>query len=284
VLQQEPSKTALAVAVLRAVHQLADQTPRILDDPATLKILDPALIEQIRVDPSRYQTPQAMALRAHVVIRSRYAEDRLAEAVLQRGICQYILLGAGLDTFPYRQPEWAHALHIFEVDQPASQGEKQQRMHKAGIPIPANVEFVPIDFERTPVAEGLRASSFDPTLPTFISWLGVMVYLSEAATEAVFRFVARLPRGSEIVFTFSQPLPDRKKVAGDTPTLAERAAKHGEPWKLFITPQDLVPRLHELGFSSVSVPTRDEIEARYIRQRQDGLHAAKRATLASAVV
>ena len=268
--------------MLRAVHQLTDQMPKILDDPVTWQLLNPSIIHQIRTDPTRFQTSQALALRAHVVIRSRYAEDRLAEA-LSRGIRQYILLGAGLDTFPYRQPQWAQALRIFEVDQPASQGEKRARLQKAGLSIPANVEFVPIDFEHTPVEQGLRASSFDPGLPTFVSWLGVMVYLSQAAVEDVFRFAVSLPPASEIVFTFSQPLP-RSRANRVTPTLAERAASHGEPWKMFITPQALARHLLELGFSSVIVPTPDEINARYIGQRQDGLHASPRATLASAVI
>ena len=101
---------------------------------------------------------------------------------------QYLSLGAGYDTFPYRQPAWAGTLRIFEVDQSPTQQEKRAKLHAAGIPIPPNVEFVPVDFEVTSLSDGLHASSFDFSQPTFISWLGVMVYLSQAAAAAVFRF------------------------------------------------------------------------------------------------
>src|SRR5438552_2906084 len=119
----EPSKTALAVAALRAVHHLIDAFPKILDDPISLQLVDPHLREFITTHPDRYQTPASRALRSHVLVRSRYAEDRLAEAAA-RGLDQLLILGAGFDTFAYRQPEWAQRLHILEIDQPASQHEK----------------------------------------------------------------------------------------------------------------------------------------------------------------
>ena len=202
--QQEPSKTALAVAALRAVHQLVDAPPRILDDTVVTRLFDPAYLDQLRAHPERYQTAQSRALRAHVLVRSRYAEDCLAQAVA-RGVTQYAILGVGYDTFAYRQPAWAKGLHIFEVDQPASQQDKRARLQRAGISVPANVTYAPIDFETTALDVGLREAGFDFTRATFISWLGVMMYLSPAAAEAVLRFVTGLPQGSEIVFTFAQP-------------------------------------------------------------------------------
>jgi methyltransferase (TIGR00027 family) len=166
--EPESSKTALGVAVLRAVHQLIDTTPRILDDPVILQILGPAVLDGIRADPARYQTPRSLGLRSHVVIRSRYAEDRLAQAFLH-GIRQILILGAGFDTFPYRQPVWAKCLRIFEVDHPATQRDKLARLQAAAIVIPPNVEFIPVDFETTSLADGLKASHFDFTQPAFVS-------------------------------------------------------------------------------------------------------------------
>ena len=274
----KPSKTALGVAVLRAVHQRIDSTPKILDDPVSAQLIDSSVISQIPVDPSRFQTPQSIGLRAHVVLRSRYAEDRLAKAV-ERGIRQHISLGAGLDTFAYRQPTWAHTLRIFEVDQPASQGDKCDRLQKAGIEIPPNVEFVPIDFETTSLSEGLQKSSFDPSAPTFISWLGVMIYLSQDAIDAVMKFAASRPHHSEIVFTFSQPHNEQ-----DQSGFAESAAKVGEPWKAYITSDDLIEYLRRLGFTEITIPAPAEIEAWYIRNREDGLRTPQRSTIASAII
>lgn len=118
-MEQKPSQTAADVAELRAAHQLIDNEPRILEDPVVLRLLGDACIAAIRSHPERFHMPRLQALRTHVVVRSRFAEDRLAAAV-DRGIRQYVILGAGLDTFAYRQPAWAGGLRIFEVDQPAS--------------------------------------------------------------------------------------------------------------------------------------------------------------------
>ncbi len=281
-IEDHPSGTALGVAFLRAVHQLIDEAPRILDDPVVVRLFDTSALDRIRQAPDQFRTPQLNALRSHVVIRSRFAEDRLAEAV-RRGIQQFICLGAGFDTFAYRKPDWAQALRIFEVDHPASQRAKRQRLEKAGIVIPSNVEFVPIDFEVTPLREGLKAATFDSARPTFISWLGVMVYLSEEAIDGVLRLVVSLPRSSEIVFTFSQPAPADKSAPG-RPSLAERAAVKGEPWRTRITPDDLVRYLKAMGFSAVKLLTPAEIDEGYIGDRQDGLQAPQRTSMASAMV
>jgi methyltransferase (TIGR00027 family) len=279
--EYQPSKTALGVAMLRAAHQIIDESPKILDDPAILTLLGSTVLQQIQAVPGALQLPQSIALRSNVLMRSRYAEDCLHEAV-KRGVSQYMLLGAGFDTFAYRQPDWARALRIFEVDQIASQNEKRDRLSKAGMPIPENVEFVAIDFESTPIATGLQQSSFDFSRPVFVSWLGVMVYLTEAAADAVFKFVVSLPRGSEMVFTFAQPLKDHLTTTG--PTIAELAAQVGEPWKLFITPDDLRARLANFGYTEVIIPGAKELHEWYIGNRTDGLYASPRVSIARAVV
>ncbi len=278
----DPSKTALGVAARRAVHQLIDDTPKILDDPVVVQLLESSYLDQTLSDPDQVQTRAAQALRAHVVIRARFAEDRLAKAV-ERGVQQYVILGAGLDTFAYRQPDWAHALRIFEVDQPASQQDKRARLQAANISLPANVELVPIDFETTSISEGLAANGFDPTRPTFVSWLGVMMYLTQEAIDAIFKFVVALPQCSEIVFTFAPP-PTGEAKDRVYAALIERAANVGEPWITLITPEELAQYLSTLGFAQVFIPTPTEISARYTANRTDGLRTSARSTLASAII
>ncbi|MGO8951533.1 MAG: class I SAM-dependent methyltransferase [Ktedonobacterales bacterium] len=273
-MDREPSKTAERVALQRAVHQLIDAFPKILEDPISPRLFTPPVIADVNAHPERFQTPSSLALRSHVLIRSRYAEDRLMRAALQ-GVQQYLILGAGWDTFAYRQPEWAHGLHIFEVDHPASQQAKVQRLHSAEIVVPANVEYVPVDFETTSLRDGLRNSSFDFTGITYISWLGVLVYLTQEAIDAVVHFAASLPRGSELVLTFSTPPRDQQPHP-----LAEVAGQLGEPWKTYFTPDALIAYFHRFGFTVLSIPTADEIAARYFATRQDGLFASRRTNLA----
>ena len=141
--------------MLRAAHQFMDAEPRILDDPVITRILGPTVEERIREQFERFESAPARALRSHIVLRSRLAEDALHEAIA-RGCRQFILLGAGLDTFAYRQPEWARALRIVEVDHPASQAHKQSMLQRAGVTIPDNVVYASVDFEHETLADGLR--------------------------------------------------------------------------------------------------------------------------------
>ena len=281
-IDDSPSKTSLGVAWLRAAHQIVDAEPRILDDPIAARILDPRAIDRIRTDPARLQTDGARALRAHVVVRSRYAEDRLREAVA-RGVRQLVVLGAGLDTFAYRQPSWAAALRIFEVDWPATQEDKRARLARAGVPVPANVTFVPIDFETTAVADALAGHGFDAAAPAFVSWLGVMMYLTRDAIAAVFGFVRTLPPSSEIVFSF-MPAPADAAAASDGRTFADRVASVGEPFRTHITPEALVLWLTEMGFGEVTLLTADDVDTRYAAGRPDGLRTSRHTTIASARV
>jgi methyltransferase (TIGR00027 family) len=179
------------------------------------------------------------------------------------------MLGSGLDTFPYRQPPWADALRIFEVDRSASQLFKRERLALAGIELPPNVELISCDFETASIRDCLRRSGFDFGKPAFISWLGVTAYLSTEAIEAVFRFVSSLPKTSELIFTFASP------PYGRSPLLAAITAAHGEPMRTRFEPNDLAQRLHSLGFSSVTFLSASEADALYFRGRHDGLHARR---------
>ena len=270
------SLTALGVAAHRAAHQILDDEPKILDDPIAERLLDARTIDLIKTGKSGAEKPAPTALRSHVVLRSRFCEDRLAEAV-GRGMRQCVILGAGYDTFAYRQPEWARDLRLYEVDQPATQADKRQRLLAAGVAIPENLEYVAIDFEHMSLAEGLRTSSLDFSQPTFFSCLGVLVYLTKEAIDAIFALVARFPMGSEIDFTFSSP-------ESATTEMAARVGAGGEPWLSHTTPQTLTRDLGAMGFSRISFLSAEEAERTYrFSGRGDGLPPPRRTSIAAAV-
>jgi methyltransferase (TIGR00027 family) len=280
--QRGASQTAFGVAALRAVHQLLDNEPKILDDPVVLKILDADILDEIRSEPEQFRSMRQRTFRSHILVRSRYAEDRLEQAV-SNGVSQLVVLGAGLDTFAYRQPAWATGIRIYEVDHPASQKEKRKRLEDAGIAIPDNLEYVPMDFEKDSLAESLSKSSIQLDQPVFFSWLGVMVYLTQEAIDTILRFVVSLPRQTEIVFTFSSgnATKDRPHKVSSMET---RAAMLGEPWLTFYEPDGLEQMLRSLGFSDVILPSVAEIAQRYFNGRPDGLPGPKRISIASARV
>jgi methyltransferase (TIGR00027 family) len=278
------SRTALGVAALRAVHQLLDGEPKILHDPIAVRLLDADFLQLIRSNPALAREPLTRGLRSHVVLRSRYAEERMAQAV-QRGVRQCVILGAGFDTFAYRQPDWARSLRIYEVDHRATQEDKRQRLQSAGIPVPANLEFVAIDFELVSLREGLQSSTLNFSEPAFFSCLGVLVYLSREAADAVFQLVASFPAGSEIVFTFSmQDSSMSANEAASRSALANLANSLGEPWQTHFEPQTLVCDLRALGFSPISFLSPEAADRIYFQSRGDGLRAPRRGGIGAAVV
>jgi methyltransferase (TIGR00027 family) len=276
--EPSPSRTALGVAWLRAAHQILDPPPRILEDPAAVALFGDGAAEKLRSDAERLRTPGACGLRAHVLLRSRYAEDRLERAVA-RGVSQYVVLGAGYDTFIVRQPAWARVLRITEVDRPAIQEGKRERLEAVGLVVPGNVRFLSMDFEAETLAEGLRRGGVRESEPAFFSWLGVTMYLTEPAIDAVLATVATFPPGSEIVLTFAQPggaeHPGR-------PTLAERAAAVGEPWLSYFTPEALEWKLREAGFRDVEFLTPEMAAATYFHGAPRALAPPRRTSIVSA--
>ena len=268
---------------MRAAHQLTDGEPKVLDDPVIVKLLEPELLQRIRSGTGTLEAPWARRLRSHVVLRSRYAEDCLARAV-SHGMRQYVLLGAGLDTFAYRQPAWAQKLRIFEVDHSASQQAKRASLQAAGVEIPSNLEFAAIDFESISLREGLLASSLDLTQPAFFSCLGVLVYLTEEAADALFALVASLPAPSELVFTFSPPESSLEaREAQGRASLAAVVEKLGEPWRTHFEPAVLVEKLYCMGFSEVEILSQEQT-GNYFAGRSDGLRAPSHGRIARAVV
>lgn len=271
------SRTALAVAALRGLHQSSDGEPKILAAPLSARLLGESLLHTAAAYLGDPDSPVLRDLRAHVVLRSRYCEDRLAAAV-ERGVSQCIVLGAGLDTFAYRQPPWARRLRIYEVDHPASQAEKRQLLAQAGIAIPDNVHFIAIDFEQTSLADGLQAAGVDRASQSFFSCLGVMMYLSDAAVHTLFALVAQFPVGSEIVFTYQQTGRDT------APEMARKVAALGEPWAHHSRPEALALQLQALGFQGLDELAPADAQARYFQGRSDGLRAPLKWGIAAAVV
>jgi len=273
------SKTALGVAIRRAAHQLMEQ-PRILDDPIALRLVGtghPRLME-------RAMHPVGRDFRAFMAVRSRYVEDHLAASVAE-GIRQYVILGAGLDTFAYRNP--FPELRVFEVDFPATQHWKREMLAEAAIALPAGLTFVPLDFEHHTLAEGLGESGFDFSRPAFFGWLGVIPYLTLEAFRSTVNAIGRLPAGSAVGFDYGLR-PETLSAAGRKAwdALASRVAAAGEPFQLFFTPQELEGELLGAGFYRVEQLDYEQLNERYFKGRVDGLRlsAVGMAMLATAWV
>ncbi len=265
-----PSQTALSVALRRAAHQLYD-SPVVFRDPIAVPLLGDEYAEALRRTPTRTDRPWSTSLRAFLVARSRYAEDALATAVA-RGLAQYVLLGAGLDTFAYRNPY--PQLRVFEVDHPSTQQWKRRLLARNRIPIPATLTYVPVDFETQSLAAQLAASGFDPCAPAFFACLGVVPYLSHAAFRATLDYLGTLAPGTGIALDYGQPrsaLPPYEQLAHDS--LAARVEGRGEPFRLFFTPAAMAAEFE--AFSTLEDIGRDEINARYFmphgRPRTDQL-------------
>ena len=265
-----PSRTALSVALRRAAHQIVD-APLVFSDPLAVRILGGEHAEALRRTPVRADRPWSKALRAFLVARSRYAEDGLAVAV-KRGVRQYVLLGAGLDTFAYRNsyPE----LRVFELDHPATQEWKRELLGKSGIAVPSSVTYVAADFERRALGEQLIEGGLDAGAPVFFGWLGVVPYLTRSAFRATVDFVAGSAPGSALVLDYGKPratLPALEQLAHAS--LSARVKARGEPFELFFTPEEMAAELR--GFSPMEDIGREEINARYFTvkgmPRTDGL-------------
>jgi methyltransferase (TIGR00027 family) len=273
------SKTALGVAIRRAAHQLMD-VPPVLDDRIAVRLVGSGYPRHME----RAMHPVARDFRAFMAVRSRYVEDQLAHAVAQ-GVRQYVVLGAGLDTFAYRNP--FPELRVFEVDFPATQEWKREMLKNAGIALPPALTFVPLDFERHTLAEGVDEVGFDRTLPAFFGWLGVVPYLTLGAFRSTLHAIGQLSAGSAVAFDYALP-PETLSLVGRIAfeALAGRVARAGEPFKLFFSPDTLEAELRVAGFERLEQLDYGQINERYFKDRADGLKlsAVKLAMLVTAWV
>lgn len=274
--ESRPSRTALRVAIRRAAHQVLDR-PLVFEDPLAIRILDPESSRALQADPEELDGRTARAFRAFFVARARYAEDQLAHA-FHTGVRQFVVLGAGLDTFAYRNPYAAEGLRVFEVDHPATQAWKRQRLQEGGLEIPGSLTFAPVNFEHQTLEAGLRTAGLDFDNPAFFSWLGVTPYLTKEAFRSTISVIASLPRGTGVSFDYGVDpgiLTFRERLAFKM--LAERVAAANEPFRLFFTSGELAQNLREAGFQRVEDLAAKEINALYFVDRNDDLKVVSNA-------
>jgi methyltransferase (TIGR00027 family) len=262
----QPSRMARGAAAYRAIHQRLEGGA-IFSDPYASRILDPemlARLEEMAADPS------LRPLRLLIAARSRFSEDTLGASVA-RGVRQIVVLGAGLDTFSLRNPYADLGVRVFEVDFPATQEWKRERLREAGLAVPASLTFAPVDFERQSLADGLARAGFEANRPAFFQWLGVVPYLTREAISDTLDFIAGIP-DSEVVFDYAEPFenysPDRRAyIMG----VARSAAERGEPWLSFFDPTELSRLLRDKGFAIVEDLGIGELADRFYGSLKEGI-------------
>jgi len=246
-LEKQPSRTALAVAGHRAAHQ-ALEAGRVFADPLALIILgDDA---ELAIE-TALANPALGGMRFFVAVRAAVAEAHLKAGVEARGVTQLVVLGAGLDTFAYRNP-YGSRLAVFEVDHPQTQAWKRRRLAETGIAIPASLNYAPVDFERDDLMAALAAAGFDPGRRTFFTWLGVVPYLTKPAIHKTLSQIAAVAGGAEVVFDYSDPPGSLTGAAAASQRArAERVAALGEPFLSYFEPAELHAELAGVGLSEI---------------------------------
>ncbi|MDX2155317.1 MAG: class I SAM-dependent methyltransferase [Hyphomicrobiaceae bacterium] len=269
------SSTAVSVARQRAAHQILDGDPKVHEDRLIVGLVPETTEVAIRAAATVLQQEPRRRARANFVLRSRYAED-LLEAAVRTGTRQYVILGAGLDTFGCRQPEWAKEIAIVEIDHPASQNFKRAHLHAAGIALPRNLHFAPIDFESESLSEKFASLPLSKDQTVFFSWLGVTQYLERSTLSATLKAIAAWPGGGHLVLTHIHDdwsaLDEVARVAMET---AESfSVESGEPWLSKLSEPSMKNLLHEVGFAQSTHLSTSEAKKRYFDARTDGLEPA----------
>ena len=244
----QPSRTAMGAAAHRAVHQVLEGG-RIFSDPLAVRILGAPAEPAVR---KAENDPTSRPLRLFIAVRSRFAEDALADPFAE-GVRQLVVLGAGLDTYAYRNP-LGEDLRIFEVDHPATQQWKRQRLAETAIPVPRNLAFAPVDFEAETLSRGLALAGFEPARPAFFTWLGVVPYLTEEAVFATLGFIGGLPGGAHVVFDYENPpLPDEPgdRYGALRDGLSRRVEAAGETFRSHFETDDLHAELRAGGVRAI---------------------------------
>jgi methyltransferase (TIGR00027 family) len=279
----QASRSMVRTAMRRAAHQLLDR-PRIFEDPVAVGLVPEASEEAILGAADDHRAPVPTLFRSLFAFRSRFAEDRLAEAAA-RGVRQYVIVGAGLDTFPWRQPGFARHMQIFYVDHPATLAWTEARFRERGLATPANLSFVATDLEKQELAERLDQRGFERQAGAFFSVLGVTQYVSRDAVEALLRFAASQQVQSEIVFSFAPPDDELKgeELAAAICGVAFTEAV-GEPWVTRMRAAEAFDLLTRLGFGEVFHLTPKRAQQRYFVGRGDMLRAPHLEQLIAATV
>jgi methyltransferase (TIGR00027 family) len=268
--QAQPENTAARVALWRALHVQIDPPPHVLQDEVGLQLLAPPAGWQQRGDMHPIGTKQ---FRASIVARARFLEDVVEERLERDGVGQYVILGAGLDTFAQRRALLAARMHIFEIDQPGPQAWKRQRLHELGLGVPPFLHLVPVDFEaKQSWLQLLAAAGFAADKPAVIASTGVSMYLTREATAATLREVAGLAAGTTLVMSFMLPfeLAD-PEVRPGLEQAAKGARAAGTPFISFYRPEEMLELARQAGFKQVEHVSAAALSERYFSDRHDGL-------------
>jgi methyltransferase (TIGR00027 family) len=279
----QPSLTARTAAAARAAHLAVDRPPWIFSDDLAATLLGAESDELIGYHRGHPRHPVLAAARTQVTCRSRYTEDCLA-AALARGVTQYVILGAGLDSFGYRGV-LAGGLRVFEVDHPVTQRWKRQRLAAAGIAVPGRLSYVPADLEAPDLGARLAQAGFDRSAPALVSWLGVTMYLSLAAIGRALAQLAQFAPGTELITDYMLPA-GRRDPAGDAyvEQVAPVSAGGGEPWLTFLAPEELSALLEHSGFAAPRHLRQRELVDPALWRRADALGPVELSMLAHAIV
>jgi methyltransferase (TIGR00027 family) len=280
----KPSRTAMLTAAARAAHLVVDREPWIFEDVCAARLLGDDADELVASHHRGANADALASVRVAITTRSRYAENRLADAVRRRGTAQYVLLGARLDSFAYRSP-LAGRVRVFEVDHPATPAWKRRRLGDAGISPAERVRFVPVDFGVDALAERLLEAGLDHSEPAFVSRLGVSQYLSRSAITATLDVIGGLSPGSELVMEYLVPAPLRD--AGGQAIAAffmPLAAAVDEPWLTFLTPAEMRDMLAASRVTAVDDVGRREMIDASLWRRSDHLRPHELGRLVRAVV
>jgi methyltransferase (TIGR00027 family) len=268
-----PDGTAVRVALWRAMHVKVDPPPHVLEDEIGLQLVAPDDGWRRRPD----MEPAATSLfRAGIVARARFVEDLVIEQA-SHGVVQYVILGAGLDSFAQRRPEIAFRLRVFEVDQPGPQAWKRQRLIELGFDIPDWLRLVPVDFEAgDDWWQGLARAGFDAEQPAVVASTGVSMYLTKDAISATLRQVATLARGSTLAMTFLLPpeLAD-PEVRPGLEQAQKGAQASGTPFISFFTPPEMLALARDAGFKDAQHVAASMLNQRYFAGRTDGLRTPR---------
>ncbi len=264
-----PDNTAVRVALWRALHVEVDPPPHVLEDTIGLELAAPQEGWRRRPD----MGPEGTRLfRASIIARARFIEDLVAEQA-GLGVGQYVLLGAGLDTFAQRRPEFASRLRVFEIDRPSGQAWKRRRLVEAGYGVPDWLKLVPVDFEAGEAwNRKLTAAGFDAGRPAVVACTGVSMYLTRQAVAAMLHEVASLAPGSTLAMSFLLPLDMAEPAVRPGMEMAEKGARaSGTPFISFFTPADILALARDAGFRGVRHVSAAALAERYFAGRTDGL-------------
>jgi methyltransferase (TIGR00027 family) len=263
-----PDNTALRTALWRALHVQADAPPHVFNDEIGLQLAAPDDDWRNRPDMSPFTRP----FRASILARARFVEDLVAEQT-GRGVAQYVILGAGLDTFAQRRPQLASNLRVFEIDRPGPQAWKRQRLVELGFGVPPFLRLVPVDFEAGEAwSERLQAAGFDAGKPAIVASTGVSMYLTRDAIAATLREIAAFAAGSTLVMSFMLPIEMADpELRPGIERAAAGARASGTPFVSFFTPDEMLAFARDAGFREVRHVSAATLARRYFADRSDGL-------------